>query len=110
VRTNNNGGKRESTSLTWADVRHLQEQMTGHLQMRVDVVLSTPADLRAGKLFEVRVRAFAWEDAWGKPVHQVASYWPHPACATMPGLIVRLFHQLDHMSWHQEQLPGVGEA
>lgn len=90
--------------MTWHDVRQLQEEMTGHLGMRVQVVLRTPEDMQTGKLFEVSVEAYDWADAWGKPKHRVVSYWPHPACATLQGLIVRLWHQLDHTAWHQSQL------
>lgn len=107
----NHGPKTEKSSITWTDAHHLLVQMQQHLGMHVRVVMTTEVPESLSDHLMVWVEAYEW-DKWltGKPTHRVKSYWPQQMSKTVPGLVVRLLHQLDHMAWSQAQLPeGEGD-
>jgi len=108
MKRDQHGPRKGQGHLSWEDVARLQTEMQAHLGMRVQVRIGTHEERLKDNVLQVSVEAYDWEDQpWSKYKHRVVSLWPNTMSSTMPGLVVRLLHQLDHVAWHQAQLlPG----
>lgn len=105
MKRDQHGPKAKEGNISWADVARLQAELQAHLGMRVCLMIETDEQTALDHTLRVRAAAFLWELGWHtEPKHQVISRWPNTMSSTVPGLMVRLMHQLDHVAWHQSQL------
>lgn len=89
---------RSDTGPSWNDVQdHLRELgKTHHRACRIELALCPD---RAGQTtYGLWVRVVAWERSEGRLTGEIATgrKWPTSDHKTMPGMMLRLIHELDH--------------
>jgi len=103
----NHNGDRVPTP-TWGDVALLVEALERHYGRHVEVSFDREGCRGGSEALWVYAKAYEGWTTVERPLDVVRALWPSVSHKTMPGMLTRLLHQLDHVMDAREKVAKQG--